>query len=382
MYFLSIPTQGLVAGEGAASIDGLKPLVGGEAVISDVFHQLLLSIQALQLQVAGATSEGEVLVEEAGEGETGAEDVALETVAVNVDAPKGLQNALESLKAAIESQKELATLPQQVKAKGLDAQAEESMSARVAMQKLDELLLGYEQDSGGDGTGDDQSASKSKLALADLLKPLALNRDAPALQFDPGAELVRSGSKGETPQVVTSTSVGAETTSVKEGSGASESQATSRLPDPPTIRTVGDFTIRSVRHLLGSEQESIQIRLVPRSLGELHISVTTVHDKIEVTVTAASGLVRDVLDSQLAGLKDALARDGVEVSRISVHNSSMANLGGQFAHSQAAQRQAHSGQHGPHSLNSDEIEELSLETVAVGASHRGASHDGDLDMRA
>lgn len=277
-------------------------------------------------------------------------------------------------------------VPQQAKSAEAQSKAVEPMSARVAMQKLDELLLGYQQASEGDADSDDAALLQKKAApLSELLKPSALDGEAVKLQVEPAVELPRIVAvKPEPPPLTPTASMSVDGAVVKDASVVSESQVPARPVEPPTIRTVGDFTVRSVRHLLGSEQESIQIRLVPRSLGELHVSVTTVRDAIEVTVTAASGLVRDVLDSQLAGLRDVLARDGIEISKITVHNSSASDLGSHLAQSQsqAAQRQAQSGQSGSAVTGSEDAEEQTLESALAGETHRGVSHDGDLDMRA
>lgn len=386
MQLIPIPSSMSATGEAAISGDEVTPLIGGEAPISDVFSQLLQSILALQLQVADGESAADAKVDldaEVGVEETDAdgdasegkpEDVETAVVAVNVDAQKGLQNALEAVKAAIESRKELASLPlQAVKVGQGESKPVETLPARVAMEKLNELLLGYQQASGGDGADDAASLLNGK-AGEKLVEFVKLQMDA--------ADVPRAGVKTETPQLLAAT-VSGETAAVKESASTSETQTASRPAEPPTIRTVGDFTVRSVRHLLGSEQESIQIRLVPRSLGELHVSVSTVHDRVEVVVTAASGLVRDVLESQLAHLRDALQRDGVDVSRITVHNSSLSDLGGQLAQSQsqAAQRQAQASNHGGNS-NAEDRDESALETAGAGQSERSSSHDGDLDLRA
>ena len=107
---------------------------------------------------------------------------------------------------------------------------------------------------------------------------------------------------------------------------SSETQAlaqelTSKTPEAPTLRTAGDFTIRSVRHLLGSGEETIEIKLHPQSLGSLNVAVKTTGESVEIIVTAASPMVREMLEVQLAGLKETLMNDGVDVTKVRVESN-------------------------------------------------------------
>ncbi len=90
-------------------------------------------------------------------------------------------------------------------------------------------------------------------------------------------------------------------------------------PVPATPQGLRDATIRSVRYLVGHGEQSLRVRLVPASLGELHVTVTTSDDGgLNVHLTSAHHAVRETLDGQLSGLRDALARDGIDVGRITV----------------------------------------------------------------
>ena len=88
---------------------------------------------------------------------------------------------------------------------------------------------------------------------------------------------------------------------------------------PATPQGLRDATVRSVQYLVGHGEQSLRVRLVPASLGELHVMVTTSDDGgLNVQLSSAHHAVRETLDGQLSGLRDALARDGIEVGRITV----------------------------------------------------------------
>lgn len=150
-----------------------------------------------------------------------------------------------------------------------------------------------------------------------------------------------------------------------------------RLPESVSVRDVGDFTIRSVRYLSGRTEEAITVRLVPRSLGEMQVAVRSGGDGMEVVVTAATMAARDTIEVHLHGLRDALAREGVDVTRVSVQTFTTSNGGHQAAsgqqHGSAApgqQRFLGSG-HGAMPGSPDD----------PGAMARGGpQHDGGLNM--
>lgn len=90
-------------------------------------------------------------------------------------------------------------------------------------------------------------------------------------------------------------------------------------PVPATPQGLREATIRSVQYLVGHGEQSLRIRLVPASLGELHVTVTTSDDGgLNVQLASVHHAVRETLEGQLSGLRDALARDGIDVGRITV----------------------------------------------------------------
>lgn len=86
----------------------------------------------------------------------------------------------------------------------------------------------------------------------------------------------------------------------------------------PTLEGLSAFSVRAVRVLAGDGERSLTVRLVPEHLGELKLTVRTVGETVQVHVASASAAVRDVFEGQSQGLRDALGREGIDLSRVTV----------------------------------------------------------------
>lgn len=142
------------------------------------------------------------------------------------------------------------------------------------------------------------------------------------------------------------------------------------------VRNIGDFTIKSVKYLSGNSEGTVNVRLVPRNLGELQIAVRSSGGSVEIVVTAASQMVRDVLEVQLAGIRDSLAREGIEVSKVSVQTFTASDSGP--GHS-AGGNSAQSG----HQTRFDAKFAREMEMVEPdrrGSPGMSGTHEGSLDM--
>lgn len=163
-------------------------------------------------------------------------------------------------------------------------------------------------------------------------------------------------------------------------------KASPEMPAAPTatIRNVGEVTIRSIRHLIGSKTESIQIRLVPRSLGELNISVTVRDGSLDVVVSSASSMVREVIEEQLVSLRDSLSKEGVELSSLKVDSAQKFDMGSLLSQSQGRSQEgramaSRSQQTDGYPKQSDQSDTGS-DRKYEGSRER--AHDGDLNVYA
>src|SRR5690606_16307264 len=86
-------------------------------------------------------------------------------------------------------------------------------------------------------------------------------------------------------------------------------QAPPEPPPRPAPADLTQFAVKSVRYLAGRGEETMTVRLVPESLGELRVVVRSTEQALDVQLSAANASVRDSLEQQLPALRDALARD-------------------------------------------------------------------------
>jgi Flagellar hook-length control protein FliK len=158
------------------------------------------------------------------------------------------------------------------------------------------------------------SIADAAAALRDLLAPKVSSQDDGVLNperlqvanLEPGAQSgFGAGLKGNLSQPVTA-------------SDARPVSSVVSTADPLPLRSVPEFSIRSIKYLMENNVESIRVRLVPRSLGELQISVVKTDDVSKVVISSANPAVRDFLDSQLSGLRENLHKEAIQVNQITV----------------------------------------------------------------
>ncbi|MBX3180767.1 MAG: flagellar hook-length control protein FliK [Candidatus Hydrogenedentes bacterium] len=72
-------------------------------------------------------------------------------------------------------------------------------------------------------------------------------------------------------------------------------------------------------HLMQQEgARSMRLRIVPEHLGELRIEIHGAGDTLRVRMIAASATVRDALDSQMADLRQAFQKQGLNLNNVTV----------------------------------------------------------------
>ena len=95
-------------------------------------------------------------------------------------------------------------------------------------------------------------------------------------------------------------------------------------------------------------------------------------------------MVREILEGQLAGLKETLLREGVDLSRMKVQSAPKFDAGNSLSQSHA---RSHEGNTSSGAARFDGEEQGSQESAypdqaspAARAQSRSASHDGDLNV--
>lgn len=153
--------------------------------------------------------------------------------------------------------------------------------------------------------------------------------------------------------------------------------ATAQGPASPEPEALRETVIRNVRHLVVRGDQQVKVRLVPESLGELVIEVTSGDDGVQVKLTAGTAAVRDVLESQVHGLRDALARDGIDVARVAVTADAPGSGFSETLNRPTGQESAPS-----RSSHSGSAASYREPPVPAQTAPRGARHAGRLDLYA
>lgn len=98
-------------------------------------------------------------------------------------------------------------------------------------------------------------------------------------------------------------------------------------PERTTVKTIAIDTVKGVRYLLTKGEQTMRIRLVPESLGELRLVVTSSGDEITVRLASANHGVRELLHTQVQHLREVLAQDGTPVGKITITGDMSAGTG-------------------------------------------------------
>jgi flagellar hook-length control protein FliK len=108
-----------------------------------------------------------------------------------------------------------------------------------------------------------------------------------------------------------------------------QSSARTEIPATPVLVQTASgpveldqFVVRNSRLVESGATQTWSVRLVPETLGELRIEITSQDSHVAVRLISPHGDVRDTLDGQLHHLREALMREGVDVTRVVVASQS------------------------------------------------------------
>jgi flagellar hook-length control protein FliK len=147
-------------------------------------------------------------------------------------------------------------------------------------------------------------------------------------------------------------------------------------PESMTPAALDKLVLQSVRYLVSSGEKSVTIQLSPPSLGELRIEVSSVKNTLNVSLLSGNPGVRDVLESHALGLREALARSGIEVTHVAV----LPALAGHAADQQyAGQAQPDFTRMTP-AVRSGVMPQAESGQTFDGLYRRVAPHDGTLNL--
>ena len=107
------------------------------------------------------------------------------------------------------------------------------------------------------------------------------------------------------------------TQTLPPGAGETSAKPTSaQAASLPTM--VKDIVVQEGRYIVLHGDKTVTIKLIPESLGELRLEVSSVNDKLNVRLFSPNAGVREALEGNVQALRESLARNGIEVTSVSV----------------------------------------------------------------
>jgi len=153
-------------------------------------------------------------------------------------------------------------------------------------------------------------------------------------------------------------------------------ESPARPPADVGMESIGAAAIRSVRYLaLKDGDRSLTVRLVPESLGEMRVEVRAQGEEMLVRIVSANPSVRESIQAQVHDLRQSLAREGIEVTRVDIAASMSQDAGQGGRHPQETVPQ-HIRWASPGRAPYDGAQE----TAAEHARRRGQPHHGVLNV--
>lgn len=171
------------------------------------------------------------------------------------------------------------------------------------------------------------AAETPELIIEDLVAQKAVNiKQLEALNLVPALEVLPNEvapKPAGKPVQETQAGASAAPPAMLTKSSALELTPTSSLPapadtTPKAVDTLQVQAVRNVRYLLDRNGHTVSVRLIPESLGELHIHVQVRGEELTVRFVSSNPLVRDALEDQMAGLRQALTRPGGPTPEVQV----------------------------------------------------------------
>mgnify|MGYP005840761643 FL=1 len=135
-------------------------------------------------------------------------------------------------------------------------------------------------------------------------------KDALPLHSDGAPEAARAGA---------SVAVPSWTTEAARGVAPPVAESPARAQAPVGMESIGAAALRSIRYLASKGGDrSLTVRLVPESLGEMRVEVLAQSEEIFVRIVSANPVVRESMQAQVHDLRQSLAREGIEVTRVDI----------------------------------------------------------------
>lgn len=150
------------------------------------------------------------------------------------------------------------------------------------------------------------------------------------------------------------------------------------LPGHATLRTLTEFTVSGIRYLVTNDAHTLTVRLVPESLGELHLQVTSTDNGMHVRLVSANASVRETLGNELGVLRATLTKEGLGAVRVDIASGMSSNPWPNGAPHQSAQDWAASQQRNAAPFAS--LEPTDWQDAPKRPAYHGEPHRGALNL--
>lgn len=140
------------------------------------------------------------------------------------------------------------------------------------------------------------------------------------------------------------------TAAIAPAEAGSEAPKTGEVPAKPegpvrtTLPELAHTAVRGIRYLAHNGEHRMSIRLIPESLGEVHIEVQSSKKALTVKLVADSALARETIEAHVHQLRDSLSQEGLEVRSITISDDSGSGRGAQNQREAFASRNGERGQ--------------------------------------
>lgn len=108
------------------------------------------------------------------------------------------------------------------------------------------------------------------------------------------------------------------TTEVRSEHAQASTQREVVVIEKTTAQALPEQALRGARFLLNNAEQTIRIRLMPESLGEVRLEVVAAKGDVTVKLASANAAVREILQTHAPGLQHAIAQDNAGNVRVTV----------------------------------------------------------------
>lgn len=130
------------------------------------------------------------------------------------------------------------------------------------------------------------------------------------------------------------------------------------LPEKPLAQTVTNQVMMKIKLMAGENRQEIEMSLKPESLGKLSLRIIHERGEVLAKITAESQQVKEILESNMQMLKDALEKSGLSVQSLSVSVGNKNNGSSKGSEGEGLRKQARGSEGDSGNLSIKEVDDI------------------------